>query len=471
MSAAKWFSAAFAPLLWFAPLAANGQETLPAFPGAEGFGAASVGGRGGRVIKVTNLNASGPGSLQAACEAKGPRIVVFEVSGVIRGDVVIKDSSITIAGQTAPGAGITVVGMIASLFSNWDKPVGDPSRHMFHDMTIRHLRVRPPGPRGSSGDCLQFSDVDRLILDHISCSWGSDENVDLCSSRDVTVQWCTIEESSTQDHPKGRHNFGLICGPGHHVSIHHNYFVHHARRCPAVRNGPADIRNNVVYNFRDGYSHEGGATDTGFNLVGNYYKAGPNDAQIFPFCMSGKVRYHLRDNSIDGVGMIQDPWAEASKLYGLQYYAGRGLGTKAEEEFPVPKVTTQLPEEACTLVLRGAGCLPRDVVTTRCVKDFQEGTGAWGVRLPADLMEGLEHGDRAKPWADSDADGMPDVWEQVHHLDASADDHNERMPSGYTAVEEYCNEMASWRIVGSPEGKCPAGGSLEFSLLTPKAGR
>ena len=135
-------------VLWLlvpaASIAAEGASAaLAAFPGAEGFGAASLGGRGGRVIKVTNLNTKGPGSLQAACEAKGPRIVVFEVSGVIDGDVMIRDSNLTIAGRTAPGAGITISGMLCKPYSNWDKPKGDAKRVIYHDLTVRFLRCRP----------------------------------------------------------------------------------------------------------------------------------------------------------------------------------------------------------------------------------------------------------------------------------------------------------------------------------------
>jgi hypothetical protein len=431
--------------------AAGAERELPAFPGAEGFGSTTPGGRGGRVITVTNLNADGPGSLQAACAAEGPRIVVFAVSGVIKGNVTIENGEITIAGQTAPGGGITIDGLFATRYG----------RRRIQDVVARFLRARPTHATGSGGDAIQFSKCDRFVMDHLTASWASDETIDIYSATHGTVQWCSIEESSTRDHPKGRHNYGLICGPGNHVSIHHNYFVHHARRCPAVRNGPADIRNNVVYNFRDGLSHEGGPSDTGFNLVGNYYKRGPSDKDIFPFCMVGNIHYYLRDNFVDGVGMVQDPWAEADKLYGLQYYAGRGRGLKATAETRVPPVTTHPPEEACELVLARAGCLPRDVVSKQCVEDFRKGTGEWGARIPVNLMTGLKHGAQAKPWPDADGDGMPDAWEKVSGLDASADDHNTLMPSGYTAIEEYCNRMAAWRIAGSPQGQCPADGARD----------
>jgi pectate lyase len=408
---------------------AIGAERLPAFPGAEGFGAATPGGRGGRVIKVTNLNPRGPGSLQAACSAEGPRVVVFDVSGVIEGDVVLEHGQITILGQTAPGAGITIAGLLATRYN---------APHPIEDVVVRFLRVRPLAARGAGGDAVQFSQARRVTLDHVSCSWATDETIDIYGAKDITVQWCTIEESTVVGHPEGRHNYGLISGPeGERVSIHHNLFAHHARRCPAIANGPADIRNNVVYNFRDGLSHEGHPpNDKGFNLIGNYYQRGPSDPKIFPFCFRGDVSYYLRDNFIAGVGLIQDPWSEADKLQGLAYYAGHGR--KADAEFPVPMVTTHSPETAYELVLAHAGCFPRDAVTRRIIDEVRSGTGQWGRGGPDDLMQRLTPG-QARP--DTDGDGMPDAWEKIHGLDPDdGSDHKTIMDSGYTAIEQYSHE-------------------------------
>jgi hypothetical protein len=406
-------------------------KPLPAFPGAEGFGARTPGGRGGRVIKVTNLARRGPGSLQAAVSARGPRIVVFDVSGVIPGNVTIEHGRISVLGQTAPGAGITIAGSLSTRYN---------AREPINDVVVRFLRVRPPDARGAGGDAIQFSQNERVILDHVSCSWACDETVDIYSARDVTVQWCTIEESVVRGHPEGRHNYGLISGPrGERVSIHHTLFVHHARRCPAIANGPADIRNNVVYNFRDGLSHEGHPpNDRGFNLIANYYKRGPSDPKIFPFCFRGTVSYYLRDNYIHGIGLVQDPWAEADKLPGFRYYAKHGR--KAPEEFSVAPVITHEPEKAYELVLARAGCFPRDTVTKRVIRETRAGTGSWGRPGGEDLMEGLTPAD---PPDDGDGDGMPDEWEKAHGLDPKdGADHVTRMPSGYTAVEEYANERA-----------------------------
>jgi pectate lyase len=407
---------------------------LPAFPGAEGFGAIAKGGRGGRVIKVTNLKDNGPGSLQAACAEKGPRIVVFDVSGVIEGDVVIEHGQITILGQTAPGAGITIAGQLMTRYG---------ARQPIDDIVVRFVRVRPPNARGGSGDALQFSQNKRVILDHVSAAWAVDETLDIYGAQNVTVQWCSLEESRTDGHPKGRHNFGLISGPdGARVTIHHTLFAHHSRRCPAIANGPADVRNNVVYNFRDGFGHENDPNDRGYNVVGNYYKRGPSDAKIFPFCFRDGVSYCLRDNYIDGVGVVQDPWSEADELDGLRYYADKGL--KANEEFDVPEVKTQSPQEAYELVLQQAGCLPHDAVTRRTIQEVEAGTGSWGRKPQRDLLAGLSPG---KPAPDTDGDGLPDAWETAAGLDSEDPaDSVQQSASGYAAIEDYANELAAQLI-------------------------
>jgi pectate lyase len=408
---------------------------LPAFTGAEGFGSDTIGGRGGRVIKVVNLNSSGPGSLQAACNTPGPRIIVFEVSGVITGDIVITEPYITIAGQTAPGAGITIRGMLRT--ASRKDPV--------HDVVARFLRVRPDPGRGSQLDAIQFSVVDNAVLDHISCSWAEDETIDIYSrATRVTIQWCTIEESATKGHAKGPHNYGLIAGPGSsRISIHHNLFVHQRRRNPAIATGPADFRNNVVYNFRDGFSHEGHPPKPPFSIVGNYYKRGPSDSKIFPFCFVGNTPYYLADNYIEDVGLIQNPWAEAGKLYGLGYYKDKGVRQIDEPE--MAPVKTHHPKDAYDLVLAQSGCFPRDAVTKRVVRDVINGTGSWGRKEQKDLMEGLTPS-KAPP--DSDNDGMPDEWEKINGFDEKRYDADRKTASGYTAIEKYLDELAE-RIIRS----------------------
>jgi len=426
-------------LLFLLVASADGAE-LSAFPGAEGSGAVAVGGRGGKVIKVTNLNSSGPGSLRAACEAEGPRIVVFEVGGVIRGDITIKHPYITIAGQTAPSPGITIEGMLLS------RP--DPWRRL-NDIVVRFIRIRPPPTTGDQGDAVQLPDTERVILDHLSLSWANDETIDICQSSEFTVQWCTIEESDTEGHDKGRHNFGLIStypGSGN-ISIHHNLFAHHSRRSPSlspyVSGKPGDFRNNVVYNFQEGLTHDGHTPRAPINFIGNYYKRGPNSDRIFPFVFHKKGQYYLEGNFIEGFGESGDPRDRSIKY--PRWVEFNRYGEKLPVPAVVSPVTTQAAKEAYRLVLSEGGCFPRDRVTRRTVQEVIDGTGKWGRNAPANptdewFLDGLL---REKPPLDTDGDGIPDVWENTHGLNKSdPKDHNKIMPSGYTAIEEYINERA-----------------------------
>jgi hypothetical protein len=324
---------------------------------------------------------------------------------------------------------------------------------------IRFLRVRPdPGVSepGRDWDAIQLGRFNNIILDHMSCCWANDETIDIYVTRNVTIQWTTIEESDPTGHHKGQHNFGLIGGPeAFNASVHHCLFANHRRRNPAFANGPADFRNNVVFNFRDGFSHEGHPPNgKGFNIIGNYYKSGPSDLNIFPFCFVDTVKYYLRDNFIDGVGMIQDPWAESGKLYGLRYY--EHLGRRETEETPMPPVTTLAPQDAYHQVLENAGCFPRDTVTVRTINEVVTGTGEWRRRAPDDLIAGLHP---AAPLPDSDSDGMPDCWEEAMGLDpADGADHAKVMESGYTAIEEYCHLLA--RRLIETHGQLPPRGDV-----------
>jgi hypothetical protein len=292
-------------------LAGGEAKSQKAFPGAEGWGAVTAGGRGGKVIRVTNLNPSGPGSLAEACAMEGPRIVVFEVSGVIRGNIRITKPFITIAGQTAPGAGITIDGMISS----YD--------HGVHDVIIRHLRVRRNRDKGSGGDCIQIGGLGpkktgtyNIILDHLSLSWGNDEIIDLYHAHDVTVQWCSVEESDDQGHTKGAHNFGIISAAENNgaVSVHHNLWAHHARRVPCMapyrENAPGDFCNNLIYNCRGGYADDGhgNRARSPVNLHKNYYKRGPQTLErMYPYALSPQMDYYVKDNYFEDWGYQGHP--------------------------------------------------------------------------------------------------------------------------------------------------------------------
>lgn len=436
-----------------APLAAQ----LPAFPGAQGFGARASGGRGGAVLKVTNLNPSGTGSLQWAVNQPGARIVVFAVSGVIDGDVRVPHGNLTIAGQTAPGAGITIHGHLYT-----DYPTS------FGNLVIRHLRVRPPMPDANwppaQHDTVQFSANQILILDHVDLSHGVDEVFDLYDgARDVTVQWSAITfPVYGGGHPDGdEHNYGLLNGPGGgRISVHHTLFVHNRARTPAIADGPADVRNNVVYNGREGFVHHNPASGD-FNLVGNFYRDGPSTT-LFPFWFDPEnddppSRYHSSDNWVDDpgvfLGTVNNPFTTPGFEDAYAFYCcGIGPGHFAFPSafdfsgytgyVPIPTTT---PAVAYTQVLARSGAWPRDIVDDWAVAETRARDGTWGNRRPADWLEGL---DPDAPHPDPDGDGMATGWELLRGLNpADGADHATVMPSGYTAIEEYVNELAD-RLVG-----------------------
>lgn len=430
--------AAFAGIavFWFTP--GWGAGALPSFPGAEGFGAAAAGGRGGRVLRVTHRGASGPGSLAAACAAPGPRIVVFAVAGVIRGDCVIRHSAITIAGQSAPMPGITLAGRLL---------VRPEAPRRTYDIVIRHLRFRPPPHQGHDGDVLQIPNSERVMIDHVSLAWGNDEMIDIIQSSDITVQWSTVEESDTAGHGKRiAHNFALLSAyPGSgRVSIHHNLFAHHARRLPALSpaevDQPGDFRNNVVYNFRDGLTDEGHVPRSPVNLIGNYYKRGPSADRLNLYHLHPRGQYYLKGNFVEGFGELRDRRQSLPRWIRIT-----GDGAVLQTPAPVAYTTTTDAQQAFDEVLRNAGAAPHDRVTRRTIDEVRHGTGAWGRHGPADPDDAwfLERLPAEAPIVDRDGDGMSDVWEQMHGLDPrNAGDHARIMASGYTAVEDYLNQRA-----------------------------
>jgi len=251
----------------------------PAFPGAEGFGANSIGGRGGTVIEVTNLNNSGPGSLRAAVEASGPRIVVFRVSGtiILKTGLTILNPYITIAGQTAPGGGITLRN---------DRSNGAPTLDIrTHDVIIRYIRMRT-GPGGDDSLLIYTSPAYNVMIDHISASWGVDENVNIWGNvRDVTIQWSIISEGlKNSTHPEGDpggHSMGFLVGSGsRNISFHHNVLAHNDARNPkwdgSHEQAVYDFVNNVIYNWGAYATAVSGNAKT--NVVGNYYKRGSDSS-------------------------------------------------------------------------------------------------------------------------------------------------------------------------------------------------
>lgn len=423
-----------------------------AFPGAEGFGAFQTGGRGGAVVKVTTLNPSGPGSLQEAMDTAGPRIVVFDVSGVIEGDIHIPHGDLTLAGESAPGAGITIRG---HLYTTYGQSYGN--------FIIRHIRVRPPGADAdwppSSHDAIQFSGNTGMILDHVDASHGIDENIDLWNAAtDVTIQWSAVTWPVIDGgHPDGpEHNYGIINGPGGgRISIHHTLFAHDKTRTPALAEGPADVRNNVVYNGREGFVHHNPAAGD-FNLIGNTYIDGPS-ASLAPFWIDPEnynppTQYYSEGNEVEDpgnfTGTFDDPFAAPADFQNSYTFSCCGIGPSHfvgtafdwSSDPGYQPIATQPASDAYTDVLDCAGAWPRDIALLDAIDDVVNRTGAWADYDPGDWMQGLTP---TSPDPDTDGDGMPDAWETANGLDPNDGTDHDTAMGGYDAIEVWLHERAA----------------------------
>ncbi len=417
-----------------------------AFPGAEGFGRFTTGGRGGSVIQVTNLNDSGEGSLRAALEAEGARTVVFRVAGtiILQSELRIDNRDITIAGQTAPGDGICIRDYPLNVFAD--------------NIIIRYLRIRLGDEQKLKEDALSIYFQKDIMIDHCSLSWGLDEVATVRDNENSTVQWCIISESLNHSfHPKGDHGYGGIWG-GIGATFHHNLFAHHTSRTPRFNGSRyhgepeqeiVDFRNNVIYNwgFNGAYGGEGGHQ----NVVANYYKYGPasrhKDRIVEPLDSTGA--WFIADNFVFGYPEITaDNWSG-----GVQgEFAAYG---RVNSPFPHPSVTTQSAEEAFELVLANAGAVfpTRDAVDRRIVKEVRTGTatygGVWGEHSgiidSQSNVGGWPELKSAEAPKDTDADGMPNSWELKHGLNPEdPDDRNDdQNQDGYTNLENYLNELVS----------------------------
>lgn len=419
------------------PLVVSAAEIL-AFPDAEGFGAYTPGGRGGKVYEVTNLDDSGAGSLRAAIEAEGPRVVVFRVSGNIelQSKLVIRNPYITIAGQTAPGDGICLKNYQMGVSTN--------------DVVIRYMRFRPGDMSGKDVDALGGRGCENIIIDHCSASWSIDECVSFYRNNNITIQWCIISESLWQSHHvKGRHGYGGIWG-GTNASLHHNLFAHHSSRNPrfASDDENIDYRNNVIYNwgFNSAYGGEGATV----NMVANYYKSGPATKDKVKNRIvqvsEDKSRWYIKDNYVAGYPEITaDNWNG-----GVQGKAPKAT-IRVNNPFPAPAIMAQTAEKAYELILADAGAnVPkRDLLDTRIIQEVRTGNatygGAWGegkgIIDSQTAVGGWPQLKTSTPPADSDHDGMPDDWELARGLNPNdvGDGTKDQDGDGYTNLEEHLN--------------------------------
>ncbi len=441
---------------------------IRAFPTAEGFGAYARGGRGGRVIEVTDLENSGIGSLRACAEAEGPRVCIFRVGGTItlKRDIGITHPYLTIAGQTAPG-GIQLRGPGTGI-----RIFGDA-----HDIIIRHLRIRPGAPAEdrNGGNNLVISGDDEvvhsIIVDHCSLQWGNDEMASTWNAVEgITWQWSIFAEGSPIE---PGNSFGYLTGGERSdiqtISMHHNLFAHNSARNPKFsRARLIDFRNNVVYNwggltppdYKGHFGLELGQTaefdhTVKGNIVNNLFIAGPNSiANNFLLLANGgfererggtKVYTRINWGPNCPTGCIED-WENGFADID-EWIRGEGLGwasrTKYRSDLPfeAPFVTTVPTEEVQALVLADVGAsYPRDEVDERIVNDVINLTGNIaniGGGGPWPILGGLP------PYPDQDGDGIDDRWEQQYGLSPlDATDGPQASANGYTHLENFLNELA-----------------------------
>ena len=446
---------------------------IPAFPGAEGFGATSVGGRGGRVIEVTTLADSGPGSLRAALEAKGPRLVVFRVAGIIelQDAIRIQHPYLTVAGQTAPGGGILLKGVDNGLLR---------LRKGVHDVVIRYLRLRNGSGQtdGSGYDNIRITGAHNVVVDHVSMSWSTDENASMFRRPDYQpIYNITIQRSIMAEGLAGHSNGLLIAGQAdyrdpnniqeawrsiYNISIHHNLFAHNTHRNPRVNSAGTQVINNVIYNwkYRIGMTTHGSVID----VINNYAKAGPmsnlNRLFIHEPRHSKDLGAPYPDPSIYTIGNIVtpvhlNPAADNWKLWQLKkVYSSLPLFYRRYTLLPLPTIPVhrQSALQAYQSVLADVGANARldcfgnwttnlDPVDTRVLNQTQNTTGpSEPINNPSDVG-GYPDLDPGIPCQDQDQDGMPDAWEALRGFnpndpnDGSLDIDGD----GYTNIEEYLN--------------------------------
>lgn len=444
----------------------------PAFPGAEGFGMFTTGGRGGKVYHVTNLRDYGQGSLRYACEKEEVRTIVFDVSGTIQLTRELKlRGNVTIAGQTAPGDGICVAGY--PFVINGDNVI------------VRYMRFRLGNEHVADheGDGLGAMDHDNIIVDHCSVSWSIDECLSVYGGKNLTVQWCIAAQSlNNAGHSKGAHGYGGNWG-GSGASYHHNLLAHHVSRTPRL--GPRkttqlderlDMRNNVIYNWGNSEGCYGGEA-MHVNIVNNYYKPGPASPTNYKgkriacigvrtasyvakytdfaptkhiwgtFFIDGNVNSKYsdvaRDNWANGVYNQNKNSAENDNLW-----ESAKAGLKLSAPISAYGVTTHNAEVAYQRVLGFAGAsLHRDSYDTQMILDTRNGTATYGTNGIIDSQTecgGWPVLNSTTAAKDTDQDGMPDAWEDSQGLDKnSAADGNTINAEGYTNLELYLNSLVA----------------------------
>jgi len=456
------------------------QASIPAFPGAEGGGMYTFGGRGGKVITVNNLNDDGTGSLREACETGGARIIVFNVSGIIRikSPLIIRAPYLTIAGQTAPGDGVCIAG--ESVWINT------------HDVIIRHMRFRRGETWvGRRDDAIGGNPVGNIMLDHISASWGLDENMSIyrhmyltdprkpeekLGTVNITIQNSIFSEGLDT----WNHAFGSTIG-GENCSFIRNLWADNTGRNPSIGwNGVFNFVNNVMFNWVH-RSIDGGDQTARYNIINNYFKPGPLTRVDSPighrilkpesrFTMNGRKVYglvYVKGNVVEGNEKVtKDNWDGGVQIEDMEDAGEFTPYIKCDNPHPMPYMTIYPAKEAFEFVLDNAGATfpKRDAVDIRVTKQVKTGVVEYLKnvdlsqvphfkyrRLPEDSYKkgiitdisqvGGYPEYNGKPYIDSDDDGMPDAWEKKYKLDPNdpSDANGDINGDGYTNIEKYIN--------------------------------
>lgn len=476
------------------------QAKIPAFPGAEGGGMYTFGGRGGKVLTVTNLNDDGPGSFRWACEQGGARIVVFNVSGniVLKTPIIVRAPYITIAGQTAPGEGVQISGESFQVDT--------------HDVIVRHMRFR----RGNTHvwyreDSFGGNPVGNIMIDHCSCEWGLDENIsfyrhmfdlhDGKPKRKVPTVNVTIQNTiSAKALDTWNHAFGSTIG-GENSSFMRNLWADNTGRNPSIGwGGVFNFVNNIIYNWVH-RTADGGEYSTMSNFINNYYKPGPltpegpisyrivksesRSNKLFDYPQYGRI--YAAGNIVEGNERVtKDNWDGGIQIADKDLPNGIPDDVKAlmhsDEPFAMPHLTIIPSDQTFDKVLSNVGAtLPcRDIVDQRIVEEVRTGQAyyvkklpkknpygdMWGLSDKSKNKEGFfkyrrldndsyKHGiitnieqmggfpkyKKYTAWKDSDGDGMPDEWEIANGLNPNdpSDANLDCNGDGYTNIEKYIN--------------------------------
>lgn len=451
---------------------------LPAFPGAEGFGANASGGRGGRVIYVTNLNASGPGSLQAAINENGKRYILFKVSGVIPTTIEVPPGhgDFTIAGQTSP-EGIIVRGFLSYNEENVSS----------ENFIVRHLRSRIgdtskyPTQHWLAEDGITLGGVKNVIIDHCSFAHASDEAVDISRSSLLTIQHCLLAETLGGHSDLGGMliNYSSAQSKLDSLSIHHNVWNRIGGRMPEIScesphcNGKVvhiELSNNLAWDPKIELWYEGTAPNGHFflhmNAINNVYQASPsygNGMYHYDLLNFGQNQLYFSGNKMNLYPQYSDYqlFYCCNDFYQDHPNTNLGVANLRTMRHDFPSITYTPTAELIADLGAKVGAFPRDEMDIRLMAHIQNGN----IDPLSNNMDHYEDAFKIKNEKigplDSDNDGMPDYWEELHGLDMNIQDYNSTSLSnsiygisGYTNLECYLNCLSDALVSGSSSYKC-----------------